>query len=367
MFCGSCGAPSQPGQRFCGTCGAALGGALPLPTPATTTLQVVEQTPPPPPDAWGATPPAGIPQVDTAPVPVVGATTDPRTTPLVVVAASCAVTGIVAAFTRLFTIESDGIIVQTSMTKDLFENTTVAMIVAAVVLVGGALLGSTGRRIGSGLAGGAGLATLGISAMHVGLVLNLFDTAEQDAIDEGRAVTLRFVHELGFWAFAAAGVAGLVVFAMALRDNLPDGHAPLSGGVAALGALATVAVVVGPLIPRQNGSFGDNFETDPSPWVTIARLLSLLLIGLAGWIGFLSARRWGVGMALGGISVGLWQWFTTLTQDDTVNLGIAFTNPGSFELSPHPVTTVGVLGMLAAAVLMLVLGAQRPAAPAAPS
>ena len=39
----------------------------------------------------------------------------------------------------------------------------------------------------------------------------------------------------------------------------------------------------------------------------------VVLIGVGGLLGFLANRRWGLGMALGAISVGAWQWVTAVS------------------------------------------------------
>lgn len=359
MDCGRCGAALQPGQRFCGRCGAATDAAGEPPTPLTTPLQVVEQTPIAPwsnGGTWGDTPPEGWHPDATPPLGVV-VVGPPRVTALVVLAALTGALAVLATTSRLFTIEADGVQLQ-AVKANVFENVTVAALVGALALVGGAVSSSTGRRVGTGLAGGAGLAVTGLSATFVALALSSFDQAEQDAADEGTAVTLRFVTELGFWAFAAAGVLGLVVFAVSLRSSGPDGREPLDGLVATVGVLATAAAALGPMLPREGASIADNFTTDPSVWPTVAKCTSLGLVLLAGWVGFAGVRRWGVGLALGGISVGLWLWVTTLVQDDAFVMGIGVVNPGSFDFSPHPVTTVGVVGMVGAGAAMLAIDAR---------
>ena len=215
MFCPSCGAAVQSGQKFCTSCGSALTGAVtagpaaaqvegnptpplgqPLPPPAATTvlaampvttppaaavtgqypatsaLSVVEQAtaasyqgP-----AWDAT---GGNWEPTGMAPVVIGVHPFRFTPLLAAASLAAVLAVASAFVNVAGFNQPGLPETERLFKlnDFSSNLMVGAMLAALLLVIGASLGATGRRAGTGLAGGAGLALAGMMELMWGLNL----------------------------------------------------------------------------------------------------------------------------------------------------------------------------------------------------
>jgi hypothetical protein len=135
-------------------------------------------------------------------------------------------------------------------------------------------------------------------------------------------------------------------------------------------AVATVVLAFGPLVPVDGAAFADNFRSiDPTRDLPAAffagRLGQVGLIALAGVAGMLIVRSYGVGLALGGITVPLWLWIASLGQIGANPVGIADRNPGANDTVPHAVTTVGmvatlVLLALAAALATYRLNRRRP-------
>ncbi len=111
------------------------------------------------------------PDTDSLPM-VVDGTLPFRITPLVAVGALAGVLAVASAFTDVASYEVTGDRVESAVYKlnDLASNYTVGAIIAALLLIGGAALGATGRRVGTGLAGGAGLALAGMMGMVIGQV-----------------------------------------------------------------------------------------------------------------------------------------------------------------------------------------------------
>lgn len=429
MFCPSCGTTIQPSQKFCTECGAALSGAnaptvasptlAPLPPPAplspaaaddtppagteiydpTAALNVIEQTSPTgyEPSAWEV---GGTTAGATTVVSTVGATTEwepgdtgeapiasgPHPfqfTPMLGVSLLAAAVAVATAFVDFASTEviSDaGTQAFTLQLNDFTSNNTVGAIIAALLLVGGAALGGTGRRVGAGLAGGAGLALAGMMGMAVGQAISLFDSTEVALLRSGGSFTLITTQEVGYWLAVVAAVLGGVAFAISLTSAGYDGLPPLNTFLGAGGALATLAVVVGPLIPMNGAGFGDNFSNSFIPPATLyLRLLVLVLIGVGGVVGFLLNRHWGVGLALGSISIGAWQWVTALTESGDLPLGIAghfprplgdlvaqpsalggnFVNGADSPFAPHVVTTIGVVVMLLTCAAGLMVASQQ--------
>ncbi len=404
MFCPSCGAGVQSSQKFCAECGGSLVGASAhasadsSPTPAAGMLLPPPSLAPPQPAA-PATPPTTYPPDQYAPTaalnvieqtsptgyegnPWDGGTTGQwpaqggdtgevpltrafRITPLVAVATLAGVLGVATSFVTVASYAVAGDIVNKHEYKlnNFSSNLTICVVVAAVLLIGGAVLGATGRRVGAGLAGGAGLALAGVFGWVIGQVTALFDNQEVVLLGGGGTFTLTTTQEVGFWFAAVAAGLGVLAFVLSLSSGGADGQPVINPAIGVAGALGTLAVVIGPLIPMNGAAFGDNFSNDFIPPASLyLRLAVLVLIGIGGLIGFLANRRWGYGMALGAISVGAIQWVTAIGESGDFPLGIAGGNVGATGYAPHIVSTIGVIVMLLAGVAGLLAAAQqRPA------
>lgn len=315
--------------------------------------------------AWDA---AGGGWEPTGMTPVVGGVQPFRITPLVATASLAAVLAVASAFVNLAGIEVND---QSGLpaTKQLFKlndfssNLTVGAILAGLLLVVGASMGATGRRVGTGLAGGAGLALAGMMGMVLGQVTQLFDATEFGLLSGGGSFTLTTTRDIGFWLAVVSALLGGVAFVLSFEAAGHDGHPPIHAAIGAIGLLGTAMAVIGPMIPMNNAPFGDQFNNEFTPPATLLlRQLVLILIAVGGVVGFTRNRRWGLGMALGAISVGAWQLFTAATESGDIPLSYAGGNPGALDFAPHAVTIVGVIAMILAGAAGLILAAQRPAA-----
>ena len=77
--------------------------------------------------------------------------------------------------------------------------------------------------------------------------------------------------------------------------------------------------------------------------------IGLFLIG--GVIGFLSVRRWGLGLAIGATLPGVWLVVSTLLDITDRPVGLGFRNPGAVDMHVHGVTIIGTSAVLAMIVL----------------
>jgi hypothetical protein len=253
---------------------------------------------------------------------------------------------------------ASGITTGTSSLQDLGTNLAVAGFTGAAVMVLGGFLACFGFRWGAGLAGGAGLGLLGWAAMAIGLAEFPIAVAESITRTSSESFTLTVTRDLGWWLIASVGIVGLLVFASSLRSFGTGAFVALNPWVAAVGAVTTVVLAAGPMVPVGQASFSDNFQSPTAaidlPTAYFAgRLAQVGLIALAGVGGFLIVRSYGLGLAAGGISVAIWLWASSLGEFGNTPIGIADRNPGALNTIPHGVTTVG----MALSILLLIVAA----------
>ena len=252
--------------------------------------------------------------------------------------------------------------------NDFGTNLTVAGILTALTMILGAIAWCAGFRWGAGLAGGAGAALAGWVAVALGQAEVLVSTT----VDASSAADV--TRDVGYWALVGAGGLGLAALTVSLIRMGDDGRAGLDPWVAALGAMATIAAVVGPLIPVDGADVDLNWSsapgTDlPTAWFA-ARFVQLGLLLLCGVFGFLLVRRYGLGLAFGGTICAGWLVLTTATEQTDSPIGLAVGNPGGLARSPvngvtivpieepHIVTIVGVglmlfFGLVATAMALI--------------
>ncbi len=226
-----------------------------------------------------------------------------------------------------------------------------AAIAGASVMVIGALLACFGLRWGAGLAGGSGLALVGWAGLTIGLAELPIAIAESITRTSTEEFTLRVTRDVGWWLVVGVGVIALLVFAISLRSIGTGGHRALNPIVAAMTAVATVVLAFGPLVPVGDAGFADNFRSPdpdrdlPTLFFT-GRLGQVGLIALAGVVGLLIVRSYGLGLAAGGVSVAVVLWALSIGEVGSRPVGIADRNPGAADTVPHSVTTVGMVATL---------------------
>jgi zinc-ribbon domain len=281
-----------------------------------------------------------------------------RLKPLLVISVLAAVASVVGMVVRVLDIDSPGSPLDgTWKLNDFGTNLTVAGILTALTMVLGAVAWCAGFRWGAGLAGGAGAGLAGWVALSIGQAERVLAQADQTTTG-----TLVVTRDVGYWALVAAGGLGLVGLVVSLVRTGDDGRAGLDPWVAALGAMATIAAVIGPLLPVDGADVDLNWSsapgTDvPTAWF-VARFVQLGLLLLCGVFGFLLVRRYGLGLAIGGTICAGWLVLTTATEQTDLPIGLAVGNPDFTDLEPHIVTIVGVglmlfFGLVATAMALI--------------
>ena len=271
----------------------------------------------------------------------------------------------------------DGITIGITTLSDIGVNLPVAGFIGAAVMTIGGLLACFGFRSGAGVAGGGGLAVAGWAGLTIGLAEAPIAVAESiTRTTTTQQFTLTVTRDLGYWLIIAAGVIGFLVFAASLRMAGTGGRRSLNPWVAAVGAVSAVILAFGPLIPEGGATFSDNFRS-PTALIDLptayfaGRLGQVALIAIAGVVGFLLVRAYGLGLVGGGISVAIWLWLSSLLGlgEDLLRgdqpLGIAAGNFGARDTTPHGVTTVGMvltLTMLLIASVLAIVQYRRDAA-----
>ncbi len=243
---------------------------------------------------------------------------------------------------------------------DLADNLSIAGLVAVVSMVAGGVAAAFGWRWGAGLAGGAGLGIAGLAALALGLAQIPIDAAHEFArIPPDEPFTLTITRDLGYWLLLVAGALGIVLFFASINDAIGDRRSGLNPWIAALGALATVVAATGPLLPENLAVFSDNWYLTDGPGEAPAlllatRLLQLGLLTMTGLIGFLSVRRWGLGVAIGGSLPIVWLAISTLFELTDAPVGPGFRNPGAEDMHLHGVTIIGVSAVAALSILAVI-------------
>ena len=248
----------------------------------------------------------------------------------------------------------------TWMLDDLADNMSIAILIAALLLVIGGVAAGFRWRWGSGLAGGAGLGLTGLVALAIGLAQFPIDAAREfAAVPNAQQFTLTITRDVGYWLLLASAALGLVVFFASINDAFGDRRSGLNPWIAALGALATVVAVLGPMIPEGTAVFSDNWYLregpgEPAALLLLGRLVQLALLAVTGTAGYLCVRRWGLAVAIGGALPIVWLAASTLFDLTDRPVGPAFANPGADEIELHGVTIIGLSAVVAIGILAVV-------------
>jgi hypothetical protein len=282
-----------------------------------------------------------------------------------------AIAGLLGSFSVAVSVESDTRLVPTDTmpptfrtgswyVDDFADNLSVGVLIAAVLVVVGGIAAMFRWRWGSGLAAGGGLALGGLAALSVGLAQFPIQAARDfAAIPNAQQFTLTLTRDIGYWLLIGAGGLGVLVFFAALNDAFGDLRPGLNPWFAALGALATATAVLGPMLPEGTAVFSDNWYRvdqmgEPPALLLVGRLVQLALLLLSGVIGYLSVRRWGLGLAIGGSLPIVWLGVSTLFDVTSNPIGPAYRNPGADDADLHGVTIIGLSAIIAMAILAIV-------------
>lgn len=293
-----------------------------------------------------------------------------RFTAVLVLGVATGLVALAALFTDVLSIQSDRLLAPDPnapagfgtgvwLLDDLADNLSVAGLLAAVAMVAGGVASGFGWKWGGGLAGGGGLAFGGVAAIAIGLAQTPIDAAHEYAkVPAEPPFTLTITRDLGYHLLIVAAALGLVLFFTSFNDA-SDRRPGLNPWVAALGGLSVVITAAGPLIPEGLALFSDNWYLveapgEPSAMLLVGRIIQLVALLVTGLIGFLSVRRYGVGLAVGGSLPVIWMAASTLFDLTDHPVGPAFRNPGSPEIDLHGVTVIGVAALTSMLVLAVI-------------
>lgn len=243
---------------------------------------------------------------------------------------------------------------------DLADNLSIAGLLAILLMIVGGIASGFRWRWGAGLAGGAGLAVAGLAGLAIGLAQIPIDAAHEFVrIPNEQQFTLTITRDLGYWLLIAAAALGVVLFFASINDASDDHRDGLNPWIAALGGLAAVVAAAGPLLPEKRAVFSDNWYLIEGPgeapsMLLAGRLIQLALLLLAGVVGFLMVRRWGLGLVIGGATPVIWLTVSTLFELTDRPVGPGFRNPGATDMHVHGVTTIGVSALAAMSVLAVI-------------
>lgn len=240
--------------------------------------------------------------------------------------------------------------------RDLGSNLPVAAVVGALtLLVGLAAWALGGYRWAAGLITGSALSLLGWSALVLGLIERPI-SAVQKAVSaaapigtEPFAATIQ--RDAGTTLLILTAICALATAALTGSQLQPDPRGGLNPWVAALGAVAAMGVVIGPLLPVGSAGLADNLASSSNhpALFLLGRLAQLGVIALTGVGGFLLVRTAGLGLVAGNLTMILWLTGSVLYASGPNPVGPGLANPGRFTTGPevlnelHSVTLISVV------------------------
>ena len=371
MLCHQCGNEMPLGQRVCATCGATDDLTPPGGGPAVFTI--VEQTEAAVPQrsawatpddaaAWYPPTPSGSTSTIDSTIAMAQLTGEPPPGTALVAALAClaGIATIAGAFMLILHIDSDAAIPQYLGDYGIGDldgvgtNFQVAFILAgALMLLGGLLLVQGGAQgFGAGLVAGASLAVVPfVVFMATGsdmLADRALFQAQAVATAGGGGTEFSVTFAAGFFVLIGAAVVGVAACLAALRYGRDDGREPLNTWLCVGAAIACLVAGAGQLIPENGRRFADNYSNPFNEALFVySRLGIIVVMAVVGILGFLLASRFGLGLAVGAVSLYVWQWASSQFEVGNLPLPPAFFNPGGLTGKPHPVTTIGVSAMLA--------------------
>src|SRR5262245_55676159 len=184
-------------------------------------------------ETYGTEPAVVVDPVSTAEIPTYAASQQParfRINAVMVCGVLAAIVALLGTFTTAVEISSDTTLTPTAtapagfrtgtwVLDDLADNMSIAMLIAAVLLVVGGIAAGFRWRWGSGLAGGAGLALAGLVGLAVGLAQFPIDAARDfAAIPNEQQFVLTITRDVGYWLLIAAAALGMLVFFASIND-----------------------------------------------------------------------------------------------------------------------------------------------------
>jgi hypothetical protein len=278
---------------------------------------------------------------------------------------------LISMFANIVSIDSDqrltpsietpfGFRTGTWIADDLADNLSIAGLLAIMLMIAGGVAAGFRWKWGAGLAGGAGLAVAGIAGITIGLAQFPIDAAHEFIqIPSEQQFTLTITRDLGYWLLVVAAALGVVLFFAAINDAGGDRRGGLNPWIAALGALTTVVAAAGPMLPERQAIFSDNWYLiegigEAPAMLVVGRAVQLGLFVIAGVVGFLTVRRWGLGLAIGASLPIIWLAASTLFELTDTPVGPGFRNPGASDMHIHGVTIIGVSALAAMAILAVI-------------
>lgn len=239
---------------------------------------------------------------------------------------------------------------------DMGSNLPMAALIVALLALGGSIATGFGRNWGAGLVGGAALSMVGLSALTLGFIQMPIDGAHEFAKEDiGVPFSVLITRDAGYWMLVGLAALGIITMFASLNECFADRQRDLNPWIAAVGALSVVATVGGAMLPVQQASFSDNWYVIPgvgeAPAMLVAgRLVQLALLLIAGVVGFLLVRPYGLGLAIGGTIPSLWLGVSVLLQPGQ-GVGPGWRNPGASTVDLHGLTIIGLASLLSMLVL----------------
>lgn len=232
----------------------------------------------------------------------------------------------------------------------------VALVLSAgVAIVAG--LGAMASATSAGLAGGAALVGGLLSGVIGAMVLFIVR-----ALGEFGGASIG----PGMVACLVGGGLGVLAFVVSVRAN-GTGRPVVNGGyttVAVFGSCAALATSIGLTLPPPEsfGGVSDWLGFSANAGVGILLTAFLWTPAIAGVIGFVARRRWGIALATGATIPHLWIWLSTIIDraNDATFDGAQVGVDGVFRSEFHPVFGVGIVALGLTAMAGWIVAASTP-------
>lgn len=248
---------------------------------------------------------------------------------------------------------------------DLGTNLPLAVFAGLGLVVVGGLAAADGHRWGDGLVFGAATSLIGIGTLILGLAERPVQAVRLSAnLPSAQSYTTTITRPIGWTATVVMVIAATVVAVLVLRrlDRRADESFDRRGAWVAIALMVLAAA--GTAIPMASASILDNLETSPGfPMAfVLGRFVQVAVLVAAVVIGLRARNTAGIGIVAGALVIPTWLVISAVFGFGGSPVSLGGRNPGMLaDATPTTVTVVGLFGLVAMAVTLVMVARDRTA------